>query len=446
MIDRTTIAAISTAYGYGGIGVIRISGAKVKKLMRHFFGKELKPRLAFYKRIKTSNDEILDSTVCIFFKGPSSYTGEDLLEIHTHGNPIIMESILEVIFSQGVRPATPGEFTERAFINNKLNLTQAEAVSDLIYSSSIASVKAANASIQGVFSDQISLLSDKLLTTRAKIEASIDFPEDDIPESTKKETSLILNEVISLCENLVESAKSGIKMNEKHTYCVVGQPNAGKSSLVNSLIGNNASIVSSIPGTTRDSLQYDIRINDYLVSIIDTAGLRQTSDEIEIEGIERTKMAIQRSQRVLYVVDDSIGFTEKDKTILKNFSISDYDLVFNKIDLSGSKAGIKNSNINSIYISIKENLGMKNLTDFLIKSNVGGKEGEVPASARVRHLNNANLALDSLYTAKKYNDNQELEFVAEELKNAYNHLVAILGTDVSEKLLDEIFSKFCIGK
>ena len=446
MIDRTTIAAISTAYGYSGIGVIRISGANVKKLMRYLFRKELKPRLASYKRIKTSNGEVLDATVCIFFKGPSSYTGEDLLEIHTHGNPIIMESILEVIFSQGVRPAAPGEFTERAFINNKLNLTQAEAVSDLIYSSSIASVKAANASIQGVFSDQISLLSDKLLTTRAKIEASIDFPEDDIPESTKKETYSILNEVISLCEKLVESAKSGIKMNEKHTYCVVGQPNAGKSSLVNSLIGNNASIVSSIPGTTRDSLQYDIRINDYLVSIIDTAGLRQTTDEIEIEGIERTKMAIQRSQRVLYIVDDSIGFTEKDKTILKNFSISDYDLVFNKIDLSGSKACIKNSNISSIYVSIKENLGMKNLTDFLIKSNIGGKEGEVPASARARHLNNANLALDSLYTAKKYNDNYELEFVAEELKNAYNHLAAILGTDVSEKLLDEIFSKFCIGK
>jgi len=235
-------------------------------------------------------------------------------------------------------------------------------------------------------------------------------------------------------------------MNEKHTYCVVGQPNAGKSSLVNLLIGNNASIVSSTPGTTRDSLQYDIRINNFLVSIIDTAGLRKTSDEIEKEGIERTKKAIERSQRVLYVVDDSIGFTEKDKAILKNFSIYDYDIVFNKIDLSGSKAGIKKNDINSVYISIKENLGINALTNFLTNKNDSAKEGDIPASARVRHLNNANLALDSLYTAKKYNDNYELELVAEELKNAYNYLAAILGTDVSEKLLDEIFSKFCIGK
>ena len=441
-----TIAAIATAHGHSGVGVIRVSGANVLNLIKHFFIKKLKPRLATNRKIKDKDGNVVDDVIVIYFQGPKSYTGEEMLEIQTHGTPVILETILNEIIPAHARLAKPGEFTERAFLNNKIDLTQAEAVADLIFSSNTIAAKAACASLQGKFSTKITELINNLIGLRAEIEAAIDFPEDEIP---KKSMSIIndqLGGLISGTEGIVRMAKKGVKLNEQYTFTVAGKPNVGKSSLINALADESESIVSDIPGTTRDAISYNLKIDSFNITVIDTAGLRESKDNLEIQGIERTKKAIKKSNKILYVVDDNIGFDKIDKEIISKNKIDDYCLVFNKIDISKKTAKVVKGNINKIYVSATKNIGLELLKKEMLLKNIDKNEHETLGTARKRHVEEAKNALELLYTAKKYLDNYQLEIMAEELRVAHSHLAAIIGGNINEDLLDRIFSEFCIGK
>ena len=286
-----TIAAISTPPGNAGIGVVRVSGAKVPHLIKEFFNKALEPRKATLKKMRDVDGNVIDQVIVIYYQKPKSYTGEEMLEIHTHGNPIILETILTNIMKNKIRPARPGEFTEKAFLNNKIDLAQAEAVSDLISSRNLSAIKGACSSMAGVFSKKIKETEKDLLGLRASIEATINFPEDDVPEKTKPILLENLSRIKKRVEEIIITANNGIKLHGQSIYCIVGQPNTGKSSLTNLLLKNDSSIVSNIPGTTRDSIQYEVKIEGCSLMIIDTAGLRRTDSKIEKEEIKKTKEA-----------------------------------------------------------------------------------------------------------------------------------------------------------
>ena len=304
MTAKETIAAISTAHGKSAIGVIRVSGKNVLKIIKDFIGSELKPRFATNVKIHDKNNALIDDVIVIYYKGPSSYTGEDMLEIQSHGNPITMDFILEQICDIYARLSKPGEFTERAFLNNKIDLVQAEAIADLINASHISASKAAMITLQGNFSKNIELLIEEVLVLRANIEACINFPEDDSPDNSNKNNFNTINSLIAKLSKLIKSVDNGIVVNKTPIITIIGKPNVGKSSLANLLLGEQGSIVSSTPGTTRDALHHEVVLDKNNITIIDTAGLRKTSDSIELQGIEITKKSINTASLVLYVVDD----------------------------------------------------------------------------------------------------------------------------------------------
>ena len=443
---KTTIAAISTPPGNSGIGIIRVSGPEVPKLIKKLFKKPLNPREATLRKLHDLDGNIIDNAIAIYFQQPKSYTGEDMLEIHTHGNPIILETILNNITRNNIRHAKPGEFTEKAFLNDKIDLTQAEAVSDLITSRSLSAVKGAYNSLRGRFSDKILEASDKVLELRAKIESAINFPEDDVPENSRITLKRDLSIIEKKIRQVILSASKGIKLNKQNTFCVAGQPNTGKSSLINLLLGDSSSIVSDIPGTTRDSIQYEVQSDGHTFMIIDTAGLRDSDNEIEKQGITKTKEALSKADKVLYVVDDQIGFSDKDKNIINEFGIENYDLIFNKIDITKKKSSLKKGNVNKAYISVLKEKGIEHVINLIKQDNSQKISAENTITARSRHLSSARTALQSLYNAQEYLDNDELELIAEELRLAHEQLSQITSGNSSEELLAKIFSEFCIGK
>ncbi|MBH43896.1 MAG: tRNA uridine-5-carboxymethylaminomethyl(34) synthesis GTPase MnmE [Gammaproteobacteria bacterium] len=447
MKSSDTIAAISTAYGFSGIGVVRVSGKNVSKLIKKFFGKTLKPRHAYLKKIYYQK-KILDEVVVIYFKKPKSYTGEDMCEIHAHGNPVILETITDLITSNYARHAKPGEFTERAFLNNKIDLLQAESVSDLIASSNISAAQSAATSLQGEFSKHIKILENMLLDLRSKIESSINFPEDEIPEIDKRTFKDMITNLEKNFKDILSIATTGEVLNQKIKYVVVGRPNVGKSSLINSILNTESSIVSAHAGTTRDSIRYDVKIDNFIISITDTAGLRSTRNLIEKEGIERTKKSLSEANRVLYVVDAKVGFTKSDEKLIKKFEIKNYDVVFNKIDLLKEKARIqKTKHYSAVFLSAKNKIGLKFLKKIMSEHYKSNNSLESTVIARKRHIENIKAGLEQLYIAKKHLDNYHLEFFAEEIRIIHKLVSSIIGDDsITEKMLDKIFSDFCIGK
>ncbi|MBS82669.1 MAG: tRNA uridine-5-carboxymethylaminomethyl(34) synthesis GTPase MnmE [Gammaproteobacteria bacterium] len=447
MKSNNTIAAISTAYGFSGIGVIRISGENVKKLIKEFFKETLKPRYAHVKKIYHQK-KILDEVIVIYFKKPNSYTGEDMCEIHSHGNPVILETILDIITPKYARQAKPGEFTERSFLNDKIDLIQAEAVSDLISSSNIEAAKSAANSLQGEFSKQIHFLQDIILEFRSKIESSIDFPEDEIPNYDKK---IFVNYILKLEKNLkciLDVATSGSILNQKIRYVIAGKPNAGKSSLINCILNTESSIVSSIPGTTRDSIDYEVKIDNFIISITDTAGLRLTGNVIEKKGIERTKKALSAANRILYIVDAKKGFTKSDKNLIQKYNIKNYDIIYNKIDLVSIKAHRKKTNNHyEIYLSAIKRSGLSGLKKTILNHYKNTSLSENVMLARKRHIECIEKSLEHIATAKKHLQNYHLEFLAEEIRIVHKYVSSVTGDDtITEKTLEKIFSDFCIGK
>mgnify|MGYP003323401743 CR=1 FL=1 len=342
-MEIQAICAIATPPGSSALGIIRISGKNLKELTKKIFSKELENRKAILVDIR-NNKRLLDNCISIYYKAPKSYTGEDMIEIICHGNHVIMNSVITLLNGMGIRHAEPGEFTERAFFNDKLNLIQAEAISDLISASDIRAVKAAQNSLSGKFVDEINIIRDEILSIRAEIESLINFPEDDdVPDLSIAKIKKSILKVLTDMEILIKKSKEGMSLNNTLTYAVVGKPNSGKSSFINFLLREDASIVTSKTGTTRDSITYQLSLNDRIVNIIDTAGIHETSDEIEKEGIARSALSVLKADRIFYLVDDNQGLTAEDTNLIKKYSIKDYYLVFNKIDLTNKEAKITSS-------------------------------------------------------------------------------------------------------
>ncbi|AIT09062.1 tRNA modification GTPase TrmE [Candidatus Francisella endociliophora] len=452
MYTKDTIVAIATPQGNGGIGIIRISGTDALKIAQKLTRKELKPRYATFCNIYSQDiQETIDHGIAVFFNSPFSYTGEDVVEIQAHGNPFVLNLIIKSALGYGARMAKAGEFTERAFMNDKLDLAQAEAVSDIINASSEIAAKSAAKSLQGEFSKEINSLLEKLIFLRMYVEASIDFPEEEINFLEDKKIHSSLADIYSNILQVRNSCKQGAILVEGITLILVGKPNAGKSSLLNALAGKDSAIVTAIAGTTRDIVKEHIQINGVPMHIIDTAGLRSSDDLIESEGIKRAIKKIQEADQVLFVTDDytnsKVRFSDI-KDIIPEFYQQipkdiDITYVHNKIDLL--KETPQNQD-NHIYISAENNIGIDKLKSHILKKVGYTNQNESIYTARERHVTAINKAFEHIELAKEQLQLGNGELLAEELLIVQEYLNSITGEFTSDDLLGEIFSSFCIGK
>ncbi|MBA3581458.1 MAG: tRNA uridine-5-carboxymethylaminomethyl(34) synthesis GTPase MnmE [Gammaproteobacteria bacterium] len=450
MSTQDTIAAIASAPGKGGIGIVRISGPAVPMIMQRLFAEQLKPRFAEYKPFLDTHGQIIDRGIVIYFVAPHSYTGEDVLELQGHGGPVVLNLLLKQILAYGVRQARPGEFTERAFLNEKLDLIQAEAVIDLIESSSEQAAKAAAQSLEGVFSEVLRALLQKLIELRMYIEAALDFPEEEIDFLSDNEIQLRMDGLVKALDAIRQRVKQGRLLKDGMSVVILGQPNAGKSSLLNQLAGRDTAIVTEIAGTTRDVLREHIHIDGIPLHIIDTAGLRDTQDVVEKEGVRRAWLAANQADRILLLVDARTGISEYETTVLQQIPPHlPVDIIYNKIDLLSSPvdlAVISHARGAVILLSAKTGTGLENLIEHL-KQSIGIEQtSESLFSARQRHVDALNVVNERVANAQECLNLGQGELAAEELRMAQLVMSSITGEFSSDDLLGEIFSRFCIGK
>ena len=446
-IDRIdTIAAIATPSGNGGVGIIRVSGEQVPEIASQLTRKTLTPRFAQFSTFLDHNNNVIDSGIILYFPAPASYTGEHVLEIQAHGGSVVLNMLLKRVLGLGARLAKPGEFTERAYLNNKLDLAQAEAVADLIASSTEQSVRSAQRSMQGVFSDQINLLIAELTELRIYIEAAIDFVDEEIDFLSDGVVENRLIKLVQRLEDIRQIAKQGRLLRDGMTVVIAGKPNAGKSSLLNALAGHDAAIVTDIAGTTRDVLRERIQLDGMPLHIIDTAGLRESNNAVEQEGIRRAYEEIRKADKVLLLIDIR---DEEPQAIFESVPEGvDITTIYNKIDLQNKQPEIKtNGAITEIYLSIKTGRGMDLLIQHL-KQSVGYNEAtENIFIARTRHLEALTKGHEFVISAfQQFQDNIASELIAEDLRLAQQALAEITGEFTSDDLLGKIFSSFCIGK
>ena len=440
-----TIAAIATPSGNGGVGVIRISGSLVGYVMRSLLNKTLTPRLATYGHFLDADSSILDSGIALYFPNPHSYTGEDTLELQGHGGTVVLNMLLRRVLGLGVRLARAGEFTERAFLNNKLDLAQAEAVADLITSSTEHAVRSAQKSMQGVFSQQINQLVEELIELRMYVEAAIDFVDEEIDFLSDGVVENRLLKLLARISDIQRIAKQGRLLHDGMTIVLAGKPNAGKSSLLNALAGHEAAIVTDIAGTTRDVLRERIQLDGMPLHIIDTAGLHDSQDAIEQEGIRRARVEIEKADKILLLID---AREAEDPELLASLPTHiNITKIYNKIDLIGKTPSIEQEGQQSqIYLSIKTGAGLELLTEHLKQSMDFHSDTENVFIARTRHLEALNQGYESVSNALQQLQNSLAELVAEDLRLAQNSLAEITGQFSSDDLLGKIFSSFCIGK
>jgi tRNA modification GTPase len=444
-----TIVAISTAPGAGGIAVVRVSGPLALEIGQKISGAILVPRIANFHNFKDLNGTLIDQGLILFFSAPHSFTGEDIIELQCHGGTVVTQSILNLCLKNGAKLAEPGDFTKRAYLNNKIDLAQAESVADLINASTEEAALGAVNSLSGKFSLEINNLLKNLIELRMYVEACLDFPEEDIDfisEGNVKDKLLHLSETMM---HTMQAASQGQLLRDGISLVLVGQPNVGKSSLLNQLSGEDKAIVTDIPGTTRDAITSDINLNGMPLNIIDTAGLRETDDPIEKFGIEKTWSSLEKGHVALFLVEASKGITDYEQSILGRLPTGIKRIwIFNKIDLLNSKAKLKQLNNDQIvYISAKTGEGLDLLKQAILnevgfKQNSEGSENKF--IARKRHLEALESVHHSLQNAQLKITSAEL--VAEELTIAQKYLSSITGEFSSDDLLGEIFSQFCIGK
>lgn len=435
------IAAIATAPGRGGVGVIRISGKSLSTLSKVCDGFPL-PRIAKFISFRSAEGDILDQGLVLYFPAPHSFTGEDVLELHGHGGVGVMQSLLKRCLELGARMAEPGEFTKRAFLNGKIDLAQAEAISDLIEASSLAAVRSAARSLSGEFSKKIHVAVDALVHIRMLIEAGLDFPEEEIDFIDRDAITSQLETITSQLTSIIRQSQNSSILRDGLTVVLIGQPNVGKSSLLNQLAGEDLAIVTDVPGTTRDSVIKEISIDGIPVHVVDTAGLRETNDIVEKIGIEKTWQAVQKADVALLIIDITKGLTTSDEQILNRLPSSlPIIKVLNKSDLLSVPT---QQSTEEFAISAKTGCGIDELRQKLL-INAGWQSSEDGNFlARERHLKALN---DALFYIKNITiDLQTLELVAEELRSAQYALSSITGEFSADDLLGEIFSKFCIGK
>jgi tRNA modification GTPase len=441
-----TIAAIATPPGQGGIGVVRVSGPDVPGIARRLFGGLPAERRAEVHPFRTADGDIIDVGLVLYFAAPASFTGEHVLELQGHGGPVVLELLLARVLELGARPARPGEFSERAFLNRKLDLAQAEAIADLIESSTASAARAAMQSLQGVFSARIHALTEMLTDLRMVVEAAIDFPEEEIDFLSDRQCRDDLNRIQQELATVLLTAQQGCLLRDGLRLVIAGHPNAGKSSLLNRLAGRDAAIVTDVPGTTRDVVREQIQIDGMPLQILDTAGLRASADRVEQEGIRRTRAEIEQADHVLYLVDDQLADRLPGTGDLPE-GIA-FTLVYNKIDLSGRAPGlVKNADPPAIGLSAKTGQGLDELKAHLKQCAGFSETAEGGFSARRRHLDNLQRAQSHLETGARQLDQARAgELLAEELRLAQNALGEITGEVTSDDLLGKIFSSFCIGK
>lgn len=446
MIRSDTIVASATAPGRGAISIIRLSGPKSTEIAKALSGKSLKPRIATFGSI-TSNDEIIDTGIWIYFVAPHSFTGEDTVEFQGHGGPVVIQSILKLMTALGARLAAPGEFSQRAFLNGKIDLTQAEAISDLINASSISAVKAANNSLQGQFANHVNAIVTELISLRTQIEAHIDFPDEDIEPSSIEAFSSTINHIKNDLNTLIASANDGVKLNQSAEIVLIGEPNAGKSSLLNALAKEPLAIVTDIPGTTRDLIRHDLLIDGLEIRITDTAGIRSTDDVIENEGINRAINALQTADLVLCLFDERHHKISEDtvRNLVGNTQ-TPIGLLRTKIDIQIDP--IENhTNYPLLEISAKTGHGLTDFRNWLLEKLSLTTHSQTPFLARQRHLEHLKQAKDYIEAATHHHLAIEtIDLIAEDLRLTQNALSEITGTFTSDDLLTSIFSTFCIGK
>ncbi|RUQ36584.1 MAG: tRNA uridine-5-carboxymethylaminomethyl(34) synthesis GTPase MnmE [Candidatus Competibacteraceae bacterium] len=444
-----TIAAVATPPGRGGIGVVRVSGPGCVAIANAVCGATPLPRQVLLRRFRARDGSVLDHGLALYFPAPHSFTGEDVLELQGHGGPVVMDLLLARVCELGARPARPGEFSERAFLNDKLDLAQAEAIADLIASDTAAAARAALRSLQGEFSAQVKNLVEGLIELRLYVEAAIDFPEEEIDFLADGVVAARLSTLREALSALQTVANQGRLLRDGMTVVIAGRPNAGKSSLLNRLAGREAAIVTAIPGTTRDVLREQISIDGMPLHVIDTAGLRDSDDLVEQEGIRRAWAEIAAANRILMVVDDGLGLSPEEEALRERLPLeTPVTVIRNKIDLSGRSPIVQESEWGTeILLSAKTEVGLELLREHL-KACMGYHSSEEGVfMARRRHLDALEQATSALERAAYQLEVVHAgELVAEELREAQNALGEITGEFTSEDLLTRIFASFCIGK
>jgi tRNA modification GTPase len=445
MVNTDTIAAIATAHGRGGIGVVRISGEDLRDISLNILGKISASRVATLSNFLAADGEVIDQGIALYFPAPHSYTGQDVLELQGHGGDAVLRRLLGRCLELGARPAEPGEFTQRAFLNDKMDLAQAESVVDLIDAATTEAAKTAMRSLRGEFSQAIHQLVDALINLRMLVEATLDFPEEEIDFLEESNALNQLAAINSQLDKVFRKAYQGSLLREGLHIVLIGQPNVGKSSLLNQLAGEEVAIVTPVAGTTRDAIRQHIEIEGVALHFIDTAGLRDTDDEVEKIGIARTWSAIQQANAALLLIDAAKGIAPADLEIIAKLP-SGLPLlrVFNKVDLLGQEPSVDaaGGKVN-IYLSAKTGAGIDLLHEHLLRVVGWQTGGEGVYMARERHLSALREAKERLSFAVAEG---RVEFFAEELRLAQNALSSITGEFTPDDLLGEIFSRFCIGK
>lgn len=453
-LSRETIAAVATAQGRGGVGIVRVSGPRARMIAITLSGIEPNPRHAHYGAWHDDAGEVIDEGLLLFFPGPHSFTGEDVLELQGHGGPVVLDMLLQRCLELGARQARPGEFSERAFLNDKLDLAQAEAIADLIEASSAQAARNAVRSLQGEFSRRVHELTERLISLRIYVEAAIDFPEEEIDFLADGHVLGLLDGVREQLSTVLREAGQGALLRDGMTVVIAGRPNAGKSSLLNALAGREAAIVTDVAGTTRDVLREHIHIDGMPLHVVDTAGLRATEDQVERIGVERALKAIGEADRILLVVDSTAPEARDPFALWPEFLEQRPDparvtLIRNKADLSAEQVRMQTSADGhvSLALSAKSSAGLELLREHL-KACMGFEQtAESGFSARRRHL-------DALRQAQSHLDHGHAqltlagagELLAEDLRQAQQALGEITGAFSSDDLLGRIFSSFCIGK
>lgn len=444
-----TIAAIATPPGQGGVGIVRVSGSSVEEIAVALLGRLPQVRRAELHDFRDADASLIDTGLVLYFAAPASFTGESVLELHGHGGRVVLDLLLQRVLSLGARPARAGEFSRRAFLNNKLDLVQAEAIADLIESDTAQAARAAMRSLQGAFSKRVHQLLEALTQLRIYIEAAIDFPDEEIDWLADSRLQQMLQDLRRNLADIMVRAHQGQLLRDGMTLVIAGRPNAGKSSLLNALAGSDAAIVTEIPGTTRDVLREHIQLDGMPLHIIDTAGLHDSDDPIEQLGMQRARKAMETADRLLLLIDDHAGYTAADAAILDDLPAGvPHTLIFNKIDLSGRMPGpVAMENTTGFALSVHTSAGMDDLRAHL-KQCVGfGEQTEGNFSARRRHLDALERVQQHLLAGQQQLEElQAGELLAEELRLAQQELGEITGEVSSDDLLGKIFSSFCIGK
>jgi len=442
-----TIAALATPAGEGAIAVIRISGVNAFDVAEKIFSgpvKSYKTHTAHYGKILSKTGETIDAVLLLVMKGPRSYTGEDTVEISCHGGSLVVRRVLERIFEAGANPAQPGEFSLQAYLNGKLDLAQAEAVQQLIASKSEIALENAEKQLSGDLSKKIGGFQKKLTEVAAILEAWVDFPEEGLEFAAFDELIAILRGTNAKMENLAETFHEGKMLHEGLSLCLLGTPNVGKSSLMNALLGKERAIVTEIAGTTRDVLEEDLRLSGLHFRLVDTAGVRETTELVEQEGIRRTKQAMTEADLILLLLDASRPLEKEDRDLLDTVPKERTIVVWNKIDLNRPK-----ENIDGVLISARERTGLDQLRAaidrFIWRSGPPSKDEVV--ITKLRHKQALQQAILSLQLVIEGLERRiSAEFVASDMRNALNELGTIIGTNVTEDILTSIFSQFCLGK